>query len=631
MAQRYIPEVRLGDKRLIVLNGEPIGGTLRVPRDDEHRGNIHVGGNTVKAPITPRDREICRILRPRLEHDGLYFVGLDIIGDYLTEVNVTSPTGVQEIDRLDGVNLEAKVIDFVESQDRKAGTIGGLHRLARIGSNEGSASNAYGGQVAQSVEQRTENPCVGGSIPPLPTNFKRFDRFTDKRVSFTGNIADAARKLGSLAPADVNQSVLEIILLFGTFAIFAIFGLHGMTDGKYSMLVSENILYRHTFAFDEASMPRLAPFARPGYRENGYPYQIEVIDGKVLYGYPVGSSVLSLPLVALMNFAGISARTPDGHYNEAGDQVIQAAIAALLMAVLTLVFFRTALLMLPLSWSVVLAVGAAFGTQIWSTASRVLWSHTWQIFLVGIVIPVLLAQEERQARGRPILLGTLLSWAYFVRPTSSIPIMAVTAYILILRRSEFRTFAITGALWLTVFVFYSMRVFGQPLQPYYLFHLSPQHVWIALAGNFISPSRGLFVFVPGAAFVLFLVGYYWRELSHRWLAFLALFVIAVHTVIVSTDPNWWGGHCYGARMTTDVIPWFFLLAVLGCRCLLEEARPRFKHYAIALGLLTLVIGAAMNGNGALSHSANDWVNGGPNDVDQKPSRVWDWRHPQFLS
>jgi len=116
MAQRYIPEVRGGDKRLIVLDGQPIGATLRVPRDDEHRGNIHVGGTTIQAPITPRDREICRVLRPRLHHDGLYFVGLDIIGDYLTEVNVTSPTGVQEIDRLDGVNLEAKVIDFVESR-----------------------------------------------------------------------------------------------------------------------------------------------------------------------------------------------------------------------------------------------------------------------------------------------------------------------------------------------------------------------------------------------------------------------------------------------------------------------------------------------------------------------------------
>jgi glutathione synthase len=116
MAQRYIPEARGGDKRLIALNGEPLGCTLRVPREDEHRGNIHVGGTCVQAPLTARDREICRTLRPRLERDGLYFVGLDIIGDYLTEVNVTSPTGVQEIDRLDGVNLEAHVIDFVESR-----------------------------------------------------------------------------------------------------------------------------------------------------------------------------------------------------------------------------------------------------------------------------------------------------------------------------------------------------------------------------------------------------------------------------------------------------------------------------------------------------------------------------------
>jgi glutathione synthase len=116
MGQRYIPEIRNGDKRLIVLNGEPLGCTLRVPRDDEHRGNIHVGGNCVKADITPRDREICRLLRPRLERDGLYFVGLDIIGDYLTEVNVTSPTGIQEIDQLNGTNLASNVIDFVESR-----------------------------------------------------------------------------------------------------------------------------------------------------------------------------------------------------------------------------------------------------------------------------------------------------------------------------------------------------------------------------------------------------------------------------------------------------------------------------------------------------------------------------------
>jgi glutathione synthase len=116
IAQRYLPEVRQGDKRLIVLNGAPLGCTLRVPRADEHRGNIHVGGTCIKAEVTPRDREICRELALHLRQEGLYFVGLDIIGEYLTEVNVTSPTGVQEIDALNNVRLEANVIDFAERQ-----------------------------------------------------------------------------------------------------------------------------------------------------------------------------------------------------------------------------------------------------------------------------------------------------------------------------------------------------------------------------------------------------------------------------------------------------------------------------------------------------------------------------------
>jgi len=114
MAQRYLPAVREGDKRLIMLDGEPLGATLRVPREDEHRGNIHVGGTCVQSDVTARDREICAALAPRIRADGLYFVGLDIIGGFLTEVNVTSPTGVQEINSLNGVCLEAQVIDFVE-------------------------------------------------------------------------------------------------------------------------------------------------------------------------------------------------------------------------------------------------------------------------------------------------------------------------------------------------------------------------------------------------------------------------------------------------------------------------------------------------------------------------------------
>ena len=116
MGQRYLPEIRQGDKRIIVLNGEPLGAVLRVPLEEETRGNIHVGGQCVRTDITPRDREICEALAPLLRQDGLYFVGLDVIGNYLTEVNVTSPTGIQEINSLNDVRLEAQVIDFIEQK-----------------------------------------------------------------------------------------------------------------------------------------------------------------------------------------------------------------------------------------------------------------------------------------------------------------------------------------------------------------------------------------------------------------------------------------------------------------------------------------------------------------------------------
>lgn len=102
IAQEFLPAVRDGDKRVIVLDGEPVGAVLRVPRDDDVRSNLHVGGTAKAAVIDDDDRRICARIGPRLVELGLFFVGIDVIGGKLTEVNVTSPTGVQEIDALDG-------------------------------------------------------------------------------------------------------------------------------------------------------------------------------------------------------------------------------------------------------------------------------------------------------------------------------------------------------------------------------------------------------------------------------------------------------------------------------------------------------------------------------------------------
>jgi glutathione synthase len=114
MVQQYLPAAKDGDKRIIMLDGKPIGAVNRVPTGSEFRGNMAVGGRVEKTEITEREREICAAVGSRLREDGLYFVGLDVIGGYLTEVNVTSPTGIREIDRLNQGNLGKQVIEWLE-------------------------------------------------------------------------------------------------------------------------------------------------------------------------------------------------------------------------------------------------------------------------------------------------------------------------------------------------------------------------------------------------------------------------------------------------------------------------------------------------------------------------------------
>ena len=121
MAQRYIPAVRQGDKRIILIDGEAAGAVLRVPPEGEARANLHVGGQARKTGLTRREREICAALGPVLKEQGLIFVGIDVIGECLTEINVTSPTGIQEINRLDGKQLEKQVWDAIEARLRARG------------------------------------------------------------------------------------------------------------------------------------------------------------------------------------------------------------------------------------------------------------------------------------------------------------------------------------------------------------------------------------------------------------------------------------------------------------------------------------------------------------------------------
>jgi len=116
MVQAYLPDVRQGDKRIILIDGVAAGAVNRIPAEGEARSNMHVGGQAAKSDLTAREREICERIGPELKARGMIFVGIDVIGDYLTEINVTSPTGLQEINRFDGSCLESQIWDAIENQ-----------------------------------------------------------------------------------------------------------------------------------------------------------------------------------------------------------------------------------------------------------------------------------------------------------------------------------------------------------------------------------------------------------------------------------------------------------------------------------------------------------------------------------
>lgn len=447
-----------------------------------------------------------------------------------------------------------------------------------------------------------------------------------------------ARLRRSLTETNLDRATGIFLFLF-TSAIFLAFPLPHLADSKYSTLTSESLIHRRSFTLDAYKIPDLAPAQTYNSASNTTVYQIEFSGRHFYHMFPPGSPVLSVPYVALLNLFRITASNPDGSYNNKNEKIIQASLASLLMGALTAIFFYTSRQLLPLHWSALIALGGSLGTQVWSTASRVLWSDTWGIFLLGYVILLLISDATGKRSLRPVWLATVLSWMYFVRPTYSIPIAAISIYVFIYRRHLFTSYALTGAAWFAAFVAYSQIHFGQMLPYYYrASRLKFDSFITAFAGNLISPARGLFVYVPVLFFVAYLLLRYERELPLPRLVVLALGVIFAHLFVIAGFTPWWGGHSYGTRYTTGLVPWFVLLATLGIKAMLVW-RERHQEMAgtrrggrvpLFVGGVLLVLSILINGRGGTMVDTLRW-NVRPINIDDYPARVWDWSYPQFMA
>lgn len=413
-------------------------------------------------------------------------------------------------------------------------------------------------------------------------------------------------------------------------------------DSAYTVLLSEQLLHEGTFRLDDvvAGLHRRQDHAGdPDERPTAsLPYQLHEVNGHIYYDFPPGTSILCVPLVGIMNLLGYGSREPGGRWTQKNEILVQTVLAAIICAAAGCVFFLVARLYLSTIQSVVVALGTALGTQIWSTASRALWSHTWAILLGALSLLLLLYRERRSSQWSAAVLATTLSWAVFVRPSFALLAILVAVHVGLRQRKQFIVFMGVAFLWILVLYAYSRYHFHTRLPSYYIPHrilgqgFRPQRV----LGNLISPSRGLLIYVPVAAWVLFMGVRYFRASTDKALLVLGFLGVAVHlTLVLGRFDHWWGGHCYGARLTSDLIPFLFLIAVVALHTrheyVLSHGRPpRLATLESVVGAVLLACSIAINGVGACSRDAWHWSNH-PTNIDEDQSRLWDWSRPQFMA
>ena len=400
-------------------------------------------------------------------------------------------------------------------------------------------------------------------------------------------------------------------------------------DSHYSMLLGENLWRHHSFALDRYFVHPDRHWSHAPTGTN-LPYHVYRHAGHIFYTYPPGSSVLSIPIVMAANAAGITATHPRNGYDRDGELNIERIGAALVAALTVAVIFLASLQFLDERRAAAVALAAAFATGLWSTASRVLWSHTWGCCLLAVAILVL-ARAANGARLRPVLLASLVGLMYLTRPATSFSVIAITLFVALRHRRDFLPYALTGAVWLAIFLVFTFATTGHLLSPYYKggARFTLQFIREGVPGILVSPSRGLFVYSPATLIAFWFA---WRNRSATPLLQLATGAVLLNIVVMFAWPMWWGGFGYGARLLTDIVPWLALMAALGWSAAIETPRqnkPATAMAARAAAVLLLAVSVAMQAVGAFSMAAWRW-NIFPNNIDEHQERLWDWRNAQFL-
>ncbi|HEY3844041.1 MAG TPA: hypothetical protein VGL48_12395, partial [Acidimicrobiales bacterium] len=361
--------------------------------------------------------------------------------------------------------------------------------------------------------------------------------------------------------------------------------------------------------------------------KGGKPYTEWVKGGKPYPGYPLGPSFVAVPFVAGAELAGFQPDTPS---RDATLQVIEASVVVAATAAVVFLIAELGLCTLEARrrrrWAVGTAFVFAFGTAAWSTASRAMWQHGPSMLCLALAAYFALRSKEEPRFAA--WMGLPLGAAYFMRPTSSIPIVILSLWVLVCRRRQLLSYLAGLGAMLGAFVFVSENTYHTLVPPYYADGSLSRFRFPAasLAGELVSPARGLLVFSPVIVLAVVGVVIARRRQALDGLSVALSAVIIAHWFVVSSAYDWWGGYSYGPRYMSDMLPFLVVLALPAVTWLAKKESGPVRTAAVSGTTVLVVASVLFNLGGAWSPRAIEWNS----DVLLTVHRLWSWSDPQFL-
>ncbi len=378
-------------------------------------------------------------------------------------------------------------------------------------------------------------------------------------------------------------------------------------------------------------------------------YAIEEIDGYYYTIFPVGTSLLAVPFVAIVDiifepliklFPALSdlfkerLRQHGIHVEELQlihvSPAIELVIASFFCALTAVVIFSIARLRLPTSYAITIVFIFAFCTSSWSISSRALWQHGPSMLMLSFALYLLLKENKEGSALHYIAIP--LALAFIVRPTNAIPILFISLYILINYRHAFLKYLLVAAPFAIVYFTYNISIYGDMFPSYTQLNrvFYATNLMEALVGNLISPSRGVFVYSP--VLILSIYGFIQffpcKNDMFNSLVFLVLVIIFCHWLLISSFPIWWAGHSYGPRFFADMMPLFMYPIVLVFEKIISLQTTKKLVILVAIAPL-IMFSFYVHYKGAYIHAVYEW-NVTPTNIDSDSDRLWDWNDSQIF-